>query len=167
MKEHRLEREQWIPAPIERVFGFFSDASNLATITPAWLDFRILTPRPIKMAEGTQLDYRIRLAAIPVRWRTRITTWSPPHGFVDTQERGPYRLWEHTHAFRPLADGVLMADRVRYALPWGPLGGLAHELAVRAALAAIFDFRFQRIRALFPAETEPLLDRDVAVQQAP
>ena len=34
-----------------------------------------------------------------------------------------------------------MRDRVRYALPLGPLGALAHLLFVRRDLRRIFDFR--------------------------
>ena len=41
-------------------------------------------------------------------------------------------------------------DVVRYALPFGVLGRIAHAAAVHSALAAIFDFRFARIRELFP-----------------
>ncbi len=151
MKPYLLEREQWIPAPRKRVFSFFSDAANLETLTPPWLGFRILTPLPIAMREGALISYRIRLAGLPVRWRTRIARWKPPDGFLDVQQRGPYALWEHEHRFATLGGGVLMTDRVHYRLPLGPLGTLAHELAVRAALAAIFDYRFRRIRELFPA----------------
>jgi ligand-binding SRPBCC domain-containing protein len=147
---HVLEREQWIPAPLERVFAFFSDAANLEAITPRWLGFRILTPQPIAMRRDARIDYHLRLAGVPLRWRTRIARWDAPLGFVDEQERGPYALWEHTHAFEPCGSGVLIRDAVRYALPLGPLGGVAHALAVRAALAAIFDHRFTAIRARFP-----------------
>jgi ligand-binding SRPBCC domain-containing protein len=146
---HQLEREQWVPAPLDRVFAFFSDAGNLDTITPRWVGFRIVTPRPIAMHVGAHLEYRLRLAGVPFGWRTRIVSWDPPAGFVDVQERGPYALWEHTHEFRPGEGGVWMRDLVRYALPLGPLGALAHRVAVRAALAAIFDYRFARIRELF------------------
>lgn len=149
MKVYQLEREQWIPAPLERVAAFFADAGNLDAITPPWLRFRILTPLPIEMRADARIEYQLRLAGVPLRWRTRIAKWDPPHGFVDVQERGPYALWEHTHRFRPLGAGVLMADVVRYALPLGPLGALAHAAGVRAALAAIFDHRFDRIRELF------------------
>jgi hypothetical protein len=149
VKAHVLEREQWIPAPLDRVFAFFSDAGNLEAITPPWLGFRILTPQPIAMRADARIEYRIRLAGVPLRWRTRIARWDPPRGFVDVQERGPYALWEHTHAFVSRGDGVHMSDVVRYALPLGPLGGAAHALAVRAALAAIFDYRFARIRERF------------------
>lgn len=151
MREHRLERQQWIPAALPQVFAFFSETTNLETITPDWLRFRSLTRGPIPLRRGVRIEYRLRLAGLPVPWRTRIASWDPPDGFVDVQERGPYAFWEHTHRFAALGGGVLMTDVVRYALPLGPIGALAHGLAVRAALAAIFDYRFQRIREVFGA----------------
>ena len=150
MRIYRLEREQWIAAPQARVFAFFADAANLETLTPPWVGFRFLTPLPIAMRPGAHIEYRLVLAGVPVHWRTRITVWEPEGRFVDIQERGPYALWEHTHEFEPCGDGVLMRDAVRYALPFGPLGRLVHAVAVRSALAAIFEYRFARIRALFP-----------------
>jgi ligand-binding SRPBCC domain-containing protein len=94
------------------------------------------------MRTGTLIDYRLRLHGVPVRWRTRIEAWEPPERFVDVQVRGPYALWEHTHTFEPDgAHAVVIRDRVRYALPFGPLGRLAHALFVRRDLERIFDHR--------------------------
>jgi ligand-binding SRPBCC domain-containing protein len=152
---HVLEREQWIPASLEAVSAFFADAGNLDALTPPWLRFRILSPLPIEMRADALIEYQLRLAGIPVRWRTRIAKWDPPFEFVDVQERGPYALWEHSHRFRVLGGGVLMADFVRYALPFGPLGALAHAAGVKASLAAIFDYRFARIRERFGAAWDP------------
>lgn len=148
MRVQVLEREQWLARPLPVVFDFFSRPENLGRITPGWLHFRIRSPLPTAMCAGARIDYTIRLAGVPVRWRTRIREWEPGRVFVDAQERGPYALWEHTHRFHEQPGGVLMSDRVRYALPLGRLGDLAHALAVRAALAAIFDFRFRRVREL-------------------
>jgi ligand-binding SRPBCC domain-containing protein len=148
MKVYVLEREQLIRAPADAVFEFFANAGNLETITPPWLGFRILTPTPIAMRKDARIEYRIAIAGLPVRWRTRISQWEPGRGFVDEQESGPYALWEHTHRFEPTDRGVVMTDRVRYALPLGPLGRIAHALWVHSALARIFDFRFQRVREL-------------------
>ena len=39
-----------------------------------------------------------------------------------------------------------MRDTVRYALPYWPLGEVAHALVVRRDLAAIFAFRHRRWR---------------------
>ena len=60
--------------------------------------------------------------------------------------RGPYRLWHHTHTFTPADGGTLVGDRVRYALPLGPLGAVAHAALVRRDLERIFDFRRRRDR---------------------
>jgi ligand-binding SRPBCC domain-containing protein len=151
MKIYRLEREQWVPRPLASVFDFFSSAENLARLTPPWMGFRIRTPMPIEMKAGAHLDYTIRLAGVSMNWRTRITVWEPPHYFADIQERGPYTSWEHEHTFTERGEGVLVADRVNYALPLGPLGRAVHAVAVRTSLTAIFDYRFQRVRELMGA----------------
>src|SRR6187402_1608114 len=129
---HSLERSQRIERPIEEVFAFYGDARNLERITPPWLGFEVTTAGPIEMEVGTLIEYRLRLHRVPVSWRTRIEVWKPPLRFVDVQVRGPYSLWQHTHAFE--ADGptaTVIEDRVRYSIPFGPLGALAERLLVR------------------------------------
>ena len=142
MRIHVLQREQRLAAPPEAVFPFFEDAWNLEAITPRFLGFRVTTPRPLEMRAGALIDYRLKLHGIPVRWRTRIEAFEPPHMFVDVQLSGPYRLWHHTHVFEPDGrGGTIMRDRVRYALPLGPLGEAADLAFVRRDLKRIFDFR--------------------------
>ena len=147
MKVYLLEREQVVRAPAERVFEFFSNAENLAAITPGFVGFEILSPTPIEMCEGALIEYRLRLAGVPLRWRTRVTSWEPDHAFVDVQESGPYALWEHSHGFEPTPNGIRVTDRVRYALPFGPLGRLA-GFWVHPTLARIFEFRSAAIGRL-------------------
>jgi ligand-binding SRPBCC domain-containing protein len=138
---HTLHREQRLPGPPDDVFAFFADAGNLEAITPPWLHFRIVTPRPIAMGPGTLIEYRLRLHGLPISWLTEIAVWEPGVRFVDRQVRGPYALWHHTHEFAEDGDGTLMRDTVRYALPFGPLGALAHALVVRRDLDRIFAYR--------------------------
>ena len=54
MKTFRFITHQTIEQPIAQVFAFFSDAHNLAEITPPWLRFEVLTPAPIAMQVGTR-----------------------------------------------------------------------------------------------------------------
>jgi ligand-binding SRPBCC domain-containing protein len=146
---YRLHRELWIPRPVESVFDFFSRAENLGRITPEWLNFQMLTPPEVELKAGTLLDYRLRIHGVPVRWRTRIVEWDPPHRFVDVQERGPYKLWHHTHRFVASGDGTTMTDDVEYALPFGVLGALVNWLQVRRDVKQIFDHRGRQVERIF------------------
>lgn len=146
MKEYTLQTELWLPRPRDEVFRFFAEARNLEILTPPWVKFQVLTPAPIEMRAGTLIDYRIRVHGIPIRWRTEIAEWQPPHRFVDVQLRGPYTLWHHTHTFEQRDGGTLCADQVRYR-PRG--GALMNWLFVRRDVEKIFRYRQQRMKELF------------------
>jgi ligand-binding SRPBCC domain-containing protein len=138
---YTIHREQWVPRPIDEVFEFFSDAHNLEAITPPKLNFHVLTPAPIDLKTGALIDYKLRINGIPIRWITRIDEWNPPYGFVDTQLKGPYKLWRHSHEFISENNGTRMIDHVRYKLPFGLLGTLVHALWVKHNVESIFAYR--------------------------
>ena len=145
MRIHSLHSELWLPREPSEVFPFFADAANLQRITPPWLHFEMLTRAPLEMRVGTLIDYRLRIRGFPVRWRSEITVWDPPHRFVDEQRRGPYRLWVHEHTFTALTGGTLVGDTVSYAVRFGVL---VHKLMVAPDLRRIFDYRKRRIEEL-------------------
>lgn len=153
----RLHTSLYLPRPVPQVFAFFADAGNLQQITPAWVDFTIVTPLPIDMRPGTLIDYRLKVHGVPVRWRTEISAWQPPRMFIDTQLTGPYWRWVHTHRFREAPGGTLVEDDVDYAVPGGwPVD----RLFVRRDLRAIFLHRQRAILDVFGATPrEPLAVR--------
>lgn len=152
MRRFELTSEVLLPRPRNEVFPFFADARNLERLTPPWLRFEVLTPTPIEMRPAAVIAYRLRLRGLPVRWRSEITAWEPPLRFVDEQRRGPYRLWIHEHRFEERAGRTLVSDRVRYAVPGGPLlEGLVNRLLVRPDLERVFAYRRAVLAGLFGA----------------
>jgi ligand-binding SRPBCC domain-containing protein len=139
----------WLPRPVDEVFPFFADAHNLQELTPPFLQFRVLTPRPIPMAPGTRIDYRLTIHGFPIRWQSEITAWEPMAMFVDEQRKGPYRAWIHTHRFTPKNGGTVVEDEVWYDVPGGTL---VNALFVRKDVARIFAYREERLRDRFGAK---------------
>lgn len=163
MTTHRLHASQTIPRPIDEVFAFFARPDTLRRITPAAMGFEQLTTDH-DMRAGLEIDHRVRpLLGIPLRWRSRITDYDPPRSFVDEQVRGPYRRWVHRHEFTPVPGGTRIDDEVEYELPLGPLGALAHRLAVRDQLLEVFRHRARTIDAIFTTPSPNPRPRTIGV----
>lgn len=157
MNIYRLERTQIIPRSLSETFAFFTDAFNLQRITPPFLHFQILTPPPIRMEAGTLIAYRLALFGVPLYWQTRIESWTPEESFVDTQFKGPYAWWRHTHLFEEKGpQEVLMRDLVEYSISYGVVGKIAHSLFVKRWLKHIFDYRAAQTARLLGAEGETI-----------
>jgi ligand-binding SRPBCC domain-containing protein len=93
------------------------------------------------MRQGAEIQYTIRWLHLPIRWKTRIAEYNPPHSFVDEQEKGPYTFWRHHHTFEDTPEGTKVRDEVQYTLPFGLLGRFVHAAIIRRQLLAIFRYR--------------------------
>jgi ligand-binding SRPBCC domain-containing protein len=151
MKIYYYKTEQFLSTDINTAWNFFSSAKNLARITPPELDFNILTALAEKdIYQGMLIEYTITpLFGILLNWQTQILTIKKPEMFIDKQLKGPYKIWEHSHEFIQTEKGVLMKDSVKYLLPFGILGNIAHSLFVRRKIERIFNYRKQVLNKIF------------------
>ncbi|WP_322970482.1 SRPBCC family protein [Faecalibacter sp. LW9] len=141
--KHHLEYEQFIDAPIEEVWTFFSDAKNLKVLTPDHMKMIVRSNLPkTQLFEGMRIVYTISpLFRIPVYWETEILKVVHQSYFIDIQRKGPFRSWKHKHTFIQKGEGVLMKDEIVYELPLGWLGELFHQPLVLNHLKALFQYR--------------------------
>jgi ligand-binding SRPBCC domain-containing protein len=131
------------------VFEFFSKAENLNKLTPPILEFKIITPLPIKMEKGTFIDYKIKLNGISFKWKTQITAWENNRRFIDTQIKGPYKIWIHEHLFEEENGQVKMTDTVQYLSPGWFLEPIINKLYISKKVEEIFAYRTIELDKLF------------------
>ena len=149
MTTQHLSASQFVDRPVDEVFAFFSEPRNLGRLTPEAMGFEFQST-DFDMRSGLEIDYRLRpLLGIPAGWRTRITDFDAPRGFVDVQLKGPYRRWQHRHTFTPMGTGTLVQDEIEYELPFGPLGDAGNAWLVRNELRRIFGFRARAVANIF------------------
>lgn len=152
-KVYSLQSMQRVPAGLDEVWAFFSDARNLLGITPPHLNLKV-TGEVFgeSVYAGQVMTYKVKpLLGIPLSWMTEITHVEEKKYFVDEQRKGPYKLWHHQHHFKSIAGGVEMTDLVHYRLPLGPLGSLANSFIVKKELEKIFTYRYRKIIERFGA----------------
>jgi ligand-binding SRPBCC domain-containing protein len=140
-----LTYETVVPAPLAAAFAFFADASNLQRLTPRWVQFSIVTPAPIVMRVGLEIDYRIRLYGVPLAWTSRIDVWEPNHRFVDRQIAGPYLWWRHEHRFETAGGATRVIDEVEYV----PRAAWMTARIVRRDVERIFRYRQDALQQIF------------------
>lgn len=139
-----------LPHPVEEIFSFFADATNLELLTPESLLFKILTPLPIVMKPGLLIDYRLSLYGIPFKWQSKISIWEPPFRFTDEQTRGPYRSWIHEHKFERMNGTTLVSDKVDYTLKRPAI----IRRFVESDLKKIFAYRHAKLKQTFGPTTK-------------
>ncbi len=147
--EAQIVFHQWVPFRREKVFPFFADENNLEKITPEWLKFRVVSRTEGLMRTGTEIDYKLSLHGLPLKWKSKIEAWKPDQSFVDTQLKGPYEKWHHFHQLEDLGKGTLLTDRVTYKLHMGLLGRAVAGQYVLKDVSRIFRHRQKAIYSQF------------------
>ncbi len=169
----RFESEQWVPAPVERVFAFFADPHNLPRVMPPALGTKLvklnlmpprlaagqMPPGMLRMAgAGTEMTVAFRVIPyLPVheRWIVNITEFSLNEYFHDSQKQGPFRRWEHTHSFESVTQdgcpGTLIRDEVDYEVGFGAVGRALETALFQGIFRATFNYRKRVVDRIFPA----------------
>jgi ligand-binding SRPBCC domain-containing protein len=169
----RFESEQWVPAPVERVFAFFADPHNLPRIMPPALGTKLVKlslvpprfpagqvpPGTLRMAgSGTEMTVAFRvLPYLPVheRWVVNISEFSFNEYFQDVQKQGPFRHWQHTHSFEPMqqggVEGTLIHDEVEYEVGFGVVGRTLEMLIFQGVFRSTFNYRKRALEKIFTA----------------
>lgn len=143
MKIREIRESIGLPVSIGEAWAFFANPANLNEVTPPDMRFETLGGDAGPVQEGQLIWHRVKLGPLAHRtWVTEIRVVREGEYFIDDQKFGPFKLWHHRHSFKPLGDqAVEVTDTVRYALPFWPLGEVAHGLLVAPKLRQMFDYR--------------------------
>jgi uncharacterized protein (TIGR01777 family) len=144
-----FHRYQWINKEREQVFSFFSEAKNLESITPKYLNFKVLGMNTDKIESGTLIHYKLKIHGVPARWKAQISNFIEGESFIDEQVKGPYKKWVHKHDFISVKSGTLISDKVVYKIPFGFLGRLVAGFFIKRDVNNIFNFRNKVIKDIF------------------
>jgi ligand-binding SRPBCC domain-containing protein len=146
----KFESSHWVPYPVELVFAFFANPSNLPYMMPPEVQARVedvrLQPPPPRptaadprrrfksVAAGIGSEmlisfYPIKLLPQRLSWTVRMVEFEWNSHFTDEQVRGPFAAFRHRHGiaaeFRDGVEGTKVSDSIQYAFPGGVFGNIA------------------------------------------
>jgi ligand-binding SRPBCC domain-containing protein len=142
-----FEASQVLPRPLQEVFDFFLSPANLVRISPPELHMALVEGPPL-VELGSRIVLKGRRWGIPQRVVSEITAFDPPASFTDTQVKGPFRKWVHTHRFEAVPEGTRVHDRVEYEPPGGLLGLVVRTALIEQDLQWVFEYRTKKLTEL-------------------
>lgn len=132
------------PIPAERLFAWHAEPEALERLMPPWEHARVIRRTGTIRDLGSRVEIRVRIGPFWPTWISEHTACQEGRMFRDSQIKGPFAVWRHTHSFEP--DGpaaCYLEDRVEYALPMGALGKILAGRFVRRKLDRLFSYRHE------------------------
>lgn len=146
MAEQTFVRRSRIAAPVERVFRWHEVPEAFDKLTPPGEPVRVAAATG-GIRDGARREIVIGYPPAALRWVAVHDGYLPGRQFRDTQVKGPFRRWVHTHLFE--ADGphaCYLEDRVEYELPFGRVGQWLLGRMVERKLDRLFRYRHRVTR---------------------
>ncbi|HSL94323.1 MAG TPA: TIGR01777 family oxidoreductase [Thermoleophilia bacterium] len=140
------ERRSTMPVSADELYAWHARPGAFERLAPPWQRLRVVE-RSGTIEDGDRLVMEAPVGPAHVRWVAVHREHVPGRQFVDVQEKGPFALWRHRHAFEP--EGELQStlhDTVEYELPGPPAVTRAGAGAAQRRLERLFAFRHERTR---------------------
>jgi len=135
-----------IRAPAERVFRWHEAPDAFDKLTPPGEPVRVVSQTG-GIRNGGRRELVIGYAPACVHWIAEHDGYIEGRQFRDTQVRGPFRSWVHTHIFEADGrDGCYLEDRVEYELPFGWMGDWLLGTWIERKLNHLFEYRHRITR---------------------
>jgi ligand-binding SRPBCC domain-containing protein len=120
--------------------AFHERPDAIVRLRPPWQPMQVLR-RQGGLEAGAEVEFRVWMGPVPVRWLARHIAFEPGRSFTDVQVHGPFRSWVHTHRFVPQGEGTLLSDEIECSLPGAPVSDWLFGWTVRLQLTAMFRYR--------------------------
>jgi ligand-binding SRPBCC domain-containing protein len=130
---------------METMIAFHDHPRAINRLTPPPIFVQCLRDDRTSLTDG-ELDFRLWLGLIPVRWLARHEPGPTPTSFIDRMLSGPLASWQHEHLFREVPGGIELTDRITFAHKPGLPGLLTRLLFDGLPLRFLFIYRHLRTR---------------------
>jgi ligand-binding SRPBCC domain-containing protein len=139
----RIESTIDLEAPVEEVFAYYANPSNVIRMTPPELHLKIVRAEvPLQQGSRVLFTMRPRMMPFEFNWMLVIKDFVENKSFSEVLEKGPFAIWRHEHRFH--AHGpqrTRVTDTIIYDRPIGFAAKLAGPAFVRGMLEKTFRHR--------------------------
>ena len=137
-----------LDCPQQRAYEFLLRPENIAKISPPELGLAF-TKAPEILDLGSEFEFKVQAYGHVLTMVHKITELVPLRQITETQVKGFFGQWIHTHSFHTNDQGqVSVADRIEFKPPGGMLGLLVSANKILDQLDEGYHYRHQQMQKL-------------------
>ena len=110
-----LQCQLWLAQPLDVIWDFHKDPSNLLKISPEFLKLSLQdVPATIGKGASFKITSHNKFVGPFFKWVVEYSDWGEEENykfFVDIQKGGPFQVWKHKHEFRSALDSLEVGGR--------------------------------------------------------
>lgn len=140
MKKYHFLKTSEFNVPVEKAFAWHASKGALMRLNPPWEKVKVTSQTGIQ--NGAVTDMKVFMGPIGVPWIADHLGYVENEQFIDTQRKGPFPYWEHTHLFEKIEDyKCSMTDSIKYRLPLSILGDVFANKMIKSKVEKMFRYR--------------------------
>ena len=125
-------------APVEHVYRFCTNVSNLPRVFPKEVKVELVRQPELPLKQGADIVLRFHRAGLAYPWESVVTALEPCVFFEDLQTRGPMKRWISRHAFEETPRGTRIHHAIDYEFHFGMIGRFCGLMILDGLLRRIF-----------------------------
>jgi len=132
----------------ERAYEFLLRPENIAKISPPELGLAFIKA-PEVLDLGSEFEFKVQAYGHVLTMVHKITELVPRQQITETQVKGFFGQWVHTHSLQSHEQGqVTVADRIEFKPPGGMLGLLVSANKILDQLDEGYHYRHKQLQKL-------------------
>jgi hypothetical protein len=128
------------------LFAWHTREGAFERLNPPWHQFKVIERRG-NIQNGGTVKIKMKIAGpIHTTWLVKHSDYVEGKQFRDSQIKGLFSSWSHTHLFNSSeSSSSILDDHVEYSLPWGMLSETLVSALINKKLNQMFDYRHRLI----------------------
>ncbi len=117
MQDKNFLKESLLNCSPQELYNWHTRPGALERLLPPWEKTEILK-RTGTIEPGAEVKMKMKFGPIPVSFHAKHIQAVPGEMFLDTQIKGPFAKWSHSHFFEQRNHATALLDKVVYRLPF-------------------------------------------------
>jgi hypothetical protein len=136
-----LKFKSTVPVSSKKLYEWHENKGAFSRLQPPWEKIEILQ-FPERLENEAVAKFKIHNGPISLIWEALHFEVKRYESFSDRQIKGPFKEWEHLHAFEKIdVEEARLSDQIQYKLPGGFLGEAVAGRFVENKIRQMFAFR--------------------------